>query len=426
MKGTTIIAITALVALWLFSTDLLCEAATFSGRLTTSGYSWQVREIDGSVTRHFRAYQSAILNARRLGGTGLSFHTYIQVSGDLLDEAPGRSNYRIYHAYLKYHSKGSLGIDLLAGRQRVYKGVGSGTIDGVQVKASPRKGIQLSGYAGILVPLIPDDGFGTWDEGHLWGMQALLDAGGTYLGLSFAERARAPLPYVRTGRYSGLLIQNSAKQFRRLGIDVRRPVGKAIELYGRVDLDAEEWEVQDSEIAVSLQATEKLKFSADFQHQKPTLSINSILSVFEVSNNQEIGGQVSYQLSSLIRLSGNVTRVAYDDDSSWRIGSGLYVGNGYIGYNRRIGYGGENDSFTATVTKAISPKVSIRISGNVSGYRVYEAQRDRDQALAGSAGLTFRPRKAFTFDIEGQGVRNKYYGKDFRVFMRGSVWFFKR
>ena len=93
---------------------------TVSGRLTASAYTWQVRELDGTIWRHLRFYQSVALNIRGLGVEPLSFHSYIQASADLGDEAPGRRHYRIYHAYLRWRPQGKLGMDLSAGRQRVY------------------------------------------------------------------------------------------------------------------------------------------------------------------------------------------------------------------------------------------------------------------------------------------------------------------
>ena len=127
-----------LLAVFLVLADGEAGAATLSGRLTTSAYSWKVQEIDGTDARHLRLYQSVITNVRGIGGGALSLHTYGQMSGDLLDEAPGRTKYRIYHAYLQWRPKGRLGLGMTAGRQRIYGGVGFGTLDGVRGKVSPR------------------------------------------------------------------------------------------------------------------------------------------------------------------------------------------------------------------------------------------------------------------------------------------------
>ena len=421
-----------IVWLWLILLGCLASwsdgaaAATLSGRLTTSAYSWEEMGIDRSASRHVRVFQSVMLNARRLGGTPLSFHTYGYVSGDLSDEVDGRRRYRIYHAYLRWHSQGRSGLDLTLGRQRVHDGVGFGTIDGLRFQVVPRQEVKFSAYAGTLTPVVSEEGIGTWDEGHLWGGQILFDIRDTSVGVSFAERAREPIPYIRSGQYSGVRIQNGARQFRRLGADARREMGKGIELYGRLDLDAEAWEVHEVEVAGRVRATPKLRLSAEYRHRKPTLYLNSILSVFEASNDQEVGGRLSYQVSPQVAISVNGTRVIVEDDGSWRLGLGLTVPNGYVGYSRRIGYGGENDAVALALEHPLSAQLALRANGSVSSYRPFAEQRTRDRALAGSAGLTYRPRRGLSFDVEGQALHNTYYASDVRVFLRGSYWFFKR
>ena len=415
----------------LFAWCLTCWAggamgATLNGRLTTSAYTWRAAEVHGEPSRHMRVYQSAIANIGRIGEKPLSFHTYARVSGDFLDEVSGRQKYRIYHAYLRWRSTGRTGVDLRAGRQRIYGGVGYGTIDGVRAQVSVRERVQLTGYAGVLVPLVPDDGIGTWDEGNLWGAQALYTDKETALGVSFAQRSRKPLAYLGPGRFSGLVLDNDSRQFQRLGFDLRRELGGQFEVAGRLDLDTEDWEVQDLEVMGHVQATPELRISGGFRHRRPTLYLNSILSVFEVSDNREIEGRAFYRVNSKVSLTFNAARVLYDDEDSWRIGIGAVVGNGYVGYSRRIGYAGENDAFTAAIRQPLTPRVTLKADGSVSGYRLYDGQPTRDRALAGSLGLTCRPKQAFSFDVEGQVLRNKFYARDFRLFFRGSVWFFKR
>ena len=415
--------------LWVLMAVLLASSsarsATLSGRLTTSAYSWQGRELSGSDVRHLRLYQTAVLNAGRLGGgQALSLHAHAQFTGDVLDEVSGREHYRIYSAYAKLRP-GKFGLDVRLGRQRIYGGVGFGTIDGARAQAAPRRWIELTGYAGILTPLIPDDGIGTWDEGHMWGGQALVDVKKTVLTVSYAERSRAPLAYLGAGRYSQLTIGQNAAQFRRLGLDARRdwPQGS---LYGRLDLDAEEWEIQELEIAGELQVAPRLRLSAEFEHRRPTLYLNSILSVFEVENNQEIEGRVTYQINDRVRVLGRVSRVAYDGDDSWDVGAGLLLGNGYLGYTRRIGYGGSNDAITASFQQPLNEQVSLRADGSVSSYRLYDGQIKRDRALAGMLGLRYQARRTLHFDVEAQVLRNAFYNRDARVFARASFWFFKR
>ena len=396
--------------------------ATLSGRLTSSAYTWQVRELNGTDARHVRLYQTAILNASQLGGQPFSLHTHLQFSGDLADEVSGREHYRIYSAYAKWHRSG---FDLRAGRQRIYAGVGYGTMDGVRAGLAPVNWLEVTGYAGMLAPLIPNDGVGTWDEGHLWGGQVLVDVQKTIVTASYAERGREPLAYLGSGRYSQVSINNSSTQFRRLGIDARRDMGQA-SVYGRVDLDADAWELQEVEVSGDVDVSSQFRLSAEFQYRKPALYLNSILSVFEVQDNREILVRGTYKVNDQVRVLGRVSRTYFDGDHSWDVGAGLLFGSNYIGYTRRMGYGGDNDAVTLAVQHPLNEQVTVRGDGVLSSYRLYDGQVSRDRALAGTLGLRWQARRAVSVDVEAQVLHNAFYNRDARVFVRGSFWFFKR
>ena len=401
------------------------QAATINGRLTTSVYSWKVNELDGTDASHVRFYQTAIANVRNISGSGISVNTYGQFSGDLADAASGRQKYRIYHAYASWLQTGSIGLQVKAGRHRVYGAVGFGTVDGLQVEAAPTSALRLKGYAGILVPIESDAGFGTWDEGHLYGGQATIDIQTTTVGLSFAKRSREPIRYIGPGRYSGLTVANPGEQLSRVGIDIRSELGP-VDLYARSDFETTDFVLQELELVGHVQASEAIRLTTEFHHREPTIYLNSILSVFELSTDREVAGRVHYRVSPLLTLQADVAYVDYDGDTAWRIGTGVMVGNGYFGYNRRLGYGGENDALMFSYMHPVSEKLTLKVDGSLAGYRLYEGQEERDQALATSVGFRIRPRKGWSFDAEGQFLRNKYYSNDFRIFARGTVWFFVR
>lgn len=399
---------------------------TLSGRLTTSAYTWQSQAFDGSEATHLRIYQSVRLSASQLGSTPLSVHAYLQVSGDPLSEVSGRDNFRLYHAYLKWQSPDRYGLDIRAGRQRIFAGVGYGTVDGLKATVQPHAYLTVSGYAGVLVPLMAEDGVGTWDEGHLWGGRAQLQVRETWAAVSFAERAREPVPYTRAGRYTGLILKGPAEQFRRLGLDLRQGFNGRAEAFGRLDYDLEAEQIHEVAVGATLRPTPELEVTGEYQHREPTIFLNSILSVFELSDDREVSGRLNYRLGPQVRVHADVARVAFEGETSWRTGAGVSVGNAYLGYTRRIGYGGENDAVTASVQHPVAEDLTVRASGSFSGYRLHEGLGDRNRALAGALGIGYRPRRTVTLDAEAQFLNNEFYGRDLRLFVRGSLWFFKR
>ncbi|MGA1197344.1 MAG: hypothetical protein ACO36I_12705 [Candidatus Latescibacterota bacterium] len=397
-------------------------SATLSGRLTSSAYSWQAREASGSDVRHLRLYQVAALNIGQVGGQALSLHTHFQFSGDMQDEINGREHYRIYSAYAKWAKQR---WDVRLGRQRIFGGVGFGTIDGGRVAAQATDWLQVVGYGGMLTPVMPDDGIGTWDEGHLWGGQALVDIQNTYLTISYAERSREPLAYLGAGRYSHVSIAGSTTQYRRLGVDARHDWAQG-SLYGRVDVDANAWEVQEFEVTGEAQVSDALTLAAEFEHRKPTLYLNSILSVFEVQDNQEAEARATFKINDQTKVLVRGSRSFYDGDSAWHWGAGLILKGAYLGYTRRVGYSGDNDSFTASIQHPINALWTVHADGSVASYRLYDAQVSRDRAWAGSFGARYQAKKTLSVDVEAQVLNNAFYNRDARVFVRGSYWFFKR
>lgn len=395
--------------------------ATLSGRLTSSAYSWQARE-GGSDVRHLRLYQVAMLNVGQVGGQALSLHTHFQFSGDVLDEINGRDHYRIYSAYAKWAKQS---WDVRLGRQRIFGGVGFGTIDGGRAAVQATNWLQVVGYAGMLAPLMPDDGIGTWDEGHLWGGQALVDIQNTYLTISYAERSREPLAYLGAGRYSQVLINNDGTQYRRLGIDARHDWAKA-SIYSRVDVDADAWDVQEFEVTGEAQVSDVVTLAAEYEHRKPTLYLNSILSVFEVQDNQEAEVRATFKLNDEAKVLMRGTRSFYDGDSAWHLGAGLIWRGAYLGYTRRMGYSGDNDSFTASIQHLVNDQWTVHANGSVASYRLYDTQVSRDRAWTGAVGARYLAQKTLSLDVEAQVLNNAFYNRDARVFVRGSYWFFKR
>ena len=124
---------TCLILLIILTPIGFISAQTISGRLSTSVYSWQQRNIEDESAQHMRAYQLAQFSVANLGLQGLSFHTYLNVSHDLGEEAVNDPRMWLYNCYLNYKTLNNA-LDIGIGRQRIYAGVGYGTIDGLRLK----------------------------------------------------------------------------------------------------------------------------------------------------------------------------------------------------------------------------------------------------------------------------------------------------
>ena len=144
-------------------------AQTISGRLSTSVYSWQQRNIEDESAQHVRAYQLANISIGNIGVQGLSFHTYFNLSHDLGKQAVNDPRVWLYNLYFNFKTLKNT-LDIGVGRQRIYAGVGYGTVDGVRLKYRFKDYFNVKFYAGMLAPLQKSTELADFDADNLsWG-----------------------------------------------------------------------------------------------------------------------------------------------------------------------------------------------------------------------------------------------------------------
>jgi len=405
--------------------------STISGRFITSFYNWERQDDDSTSTQHLRAYQSAILHVSGIGTRDLLFHSYVYATSDLTEKASDDPRLKIYNLYLDW-KRIARRVDVTLGRQRVYEGVGFGTIDGGRIGVKVGTKMVLTGYAGILTPLGKSNHLNTWSDGHLWGGRlTITGVGETDIVVSFVRRDRAPLRYRDPGRYNReiyeqnrLQVQDNGRQVQLVGLDLRRTVKRTMNLYGRLEINTQPLRVWEGEVVARYDVTKDVRVTGEFIHWAPQIAANSIFIVFDVQSNHQVALRGAYRLNRYVSLSTHLITVLYKGDTTQRVEFGASVGQGYIGYSRRIGYGGESDGLVASIRQPVGKRVWIRGDVSFSGYTLNEEVKERDDQIGGGIGVTYQPEKHVTFDIEGQGIRNTIYANDFRLFFRANYWFF--
>lgn len=402
---------------------------TINARFTTSVYSWQQQENDSSSANHIRAYQLAQLTIGNLGLSGLSFHTYLNLSHDFNKEAVNDPRLWIYNCYFNLRNVAHL-FDLSLGRQRIYAGVGFGTIDGLQIKYHFRDYFKIKLYAGTLAPLrksyklekLSRDNF-TWGV-HI--TTAKLNR--VKIGLSFAQHSRAPIKYATPGKYTGTFRMNhplSNLQKRLLGLDLSAKITQKIRLNGRVDYNLALENVKRAELGNRYIINKDFEIGLDYIYRTPVIDLNSIFSVFDQKANQEIRLFTNYRWKNN-RFFFNLGHVFFDGNDTQRIGFGWSWRTIYLGYHRRSGYGGDSDGVSANMTYPLQKKLNIIFNSNFSSYKLFQQATERDHVLAGSLGINYRPNRYLTLQSELQLLRNVRFDRDVRFFFRGSYAFFNR
>jgi hypothetical protein len=407
-------------------------AQTFHGRLTTSLYAWERLPSDSTDAQHLRAYGLGIFHLEELADPRFSVHTYISVHGDLAEEVNEVANYRIFNLYGQWRDR-ARGFEARVGRMRVYSGVGNVAIDGAFASYRVRQFGTIEGYGGVQVPLAGDADIAAWDD-RAYGARATLDRyRDLRLALSFVHRNREPLEYDEPGIYTGRELELPAEQEQIYGADASWRFRPGASVHGRLEVDATQRRVKWGSGILSL-APPGTPWTADLEyfHRAPSLYGNSLLSVFDGGDYDEISGRAGYWLNPRLHLFGNVAATFFEDDDSERMSLGVERGLLSVSYQHRTGYGGDLDGLSGSYRRPLRPWIEVRADGGIAWIQLDDELDDSNVSGTVSAGAQIRPRRDVTFDLEVQNLSQDIasqsaftgYTHDWRGLLRVTYWFF--
>lgn len=418
----------------LLTTSILSPAGaqTFHGRLTTSFYAWERSATDTLAFEHLRAYQLAILHLEGLADRRLSFHTYVRAHSDLREEVSELSNYQVYNLYAQWKDA-RRGYELRGGRMRIYAGAGNVAIDGGWGSYTFRDLATLEAYVGVQPPLGDDLRIESWKNRAYGGRLTFRRPQSLKLALSFARRNRETLKYDEPGIYTGRLLELPDEQEELYGADLSWQAWQGASVYGRVEFDATQHRLKYGGGVFSY-ASSGEPWTADIEyfHRAPSLYGNTLLSVFNHGNYDEVSARGGYQLTPRVRLFGHVAHTVLEDDSSQRFGVGVERDRLSVSFNHRMGYGGDLDAVTAAYHRSLDEWMAVRVSGGVSSFKTFDEQSDRNVSFNVAGGWELRPRRTLTIDLEIQNLTQDLhtqpafagYTHDVRGLVRVTYWFF--
>jgi hypothetical protein len=417
----------AAVMLLALTAVLPLRAQFVTGRFVTSAYTWEQFDTVGSSAMYVRAFQVAQLSVTQ---GDVSFHTYLQGALNATNEFGDLGRIRVYNLYLKWANIGDA-VDLTAGRQAVYAGVGAGTIDGGMVRARLfDRGVTLVGYAGAPVVGRYDWISEGWDKGLALGGQ---------ITTTLVENTKIGVSYVnwREDRpsYSAIRAQDTTflpvavpielddQAYQYVGGDIHYRYAGKVSLYGRYDYDINFERTARFQAGARFDVVDRLGFTADYIYRIPRVAFNSIFSAFIANNVEEMEFGAEYEVLPRLRAFGKVARVMYDTDESNRWTLGLTSGYGSVSYAGGDGYAGQLQSVTVQGAYPLAGRTIIpNAAVNYASYRL-SADEERQDALSLAAGVTLRPSQPVSVDLQGQLLTNKYYANDLRLHLRFTYWF---
>jgi hypothetical protein len=417
----------AAVMLLALTAVLPLHAQLVSGRFVTSAYTWEQFDTVGSAATYVRAFQVAQFSVAQ---GDLSFHTYLQGALNASNDFGDLGRIRVYNLYLKWANIGNA-VDLTAGRQAVYAGVGAGTIDGGMLRARLfNKDVTVVGYAGTPVVGRYDWISEGWDKGLAFGGQITTSlVENTRIGVSYVNwrEDRPPYSAIRAQDTTFLPvtvpIEVDDQAYQYVGGDLQYRFKNRVSLYGRYDYDVNFERTARFQAGARFDVADRLGFTADYIYRIPRVAFNSIFSAFIANNVEEMEFGAEYEILPRLRAFGKVARVMYDTDESNRWTLGLTSGYGSLSYAGGDGYAGQLQSVTLQAAYPLANRMIIpNAAVNYASYRL-SADDERQDALSLAAGATFRPSQPVSVDVQGQLLTNKYYANDLRLHVRFTYWF---
>jgi len=220
-----------------------------------------------------------------------------------------------------------------------------------------------------------------------------------------------------------VLIRNNSNQYRFATGEINYYLPDEISINTRLDYDLNFQEVSKVEFYGNYDKLSKLKLNLYYNYREPRIRYNSIFSVFDFGNTQEVEAGADYIINKTFTVSGKVGDVIYKDESSQRATVALSTNYGSISYRKTFGYEGELDAVSLYTAYSfleglITPSVGL-------SYTSYKLSKDSDKNNLTTllAGCNYRPWRLLSFDLQGQFMNNKIYKNDFRLFFRINYWF---
>ena len=416
-----------MLIIWVLSAIVCYKASAqyLQLRLVSSANVWQQQDTIGQSSNHVYGYQTVQLS---LAGENMSFHTYLQGFNDFAGPLKNNGYVRFYNFYMKYANAFDM-VDISLGRQAVFAGVGNGTIDGGM--ASLRfldSRLKVLGYYGAL----PSDEQkfemnSSPGDNNMFGGQVIaqpIDEG--RISFSYMKKNMKPETYWairKDSLFNPVLteISPSATSEEYLSGDVSFDVDR-ISAYARSDYDLNQEQLSRIQFFTRLKVTEPLSLTGEYIHREPRLSYNSIFWVFAYNTISEYDIGAEYAICKDWQVFGKYGSISYGDDNSNQVTVGGSMKYASASFSWNTGYAGD---LAAVSVNAGYPLLDNQLTPTILiSYAHYKLSTGApmSDALSGAVGAVYRPMPALSLDVQLQGIQNKVYSNDVRLFIRGSYY----
>jgi len=366
------------------------------GRLSSELYFNEIND-----TSHVSIYERlrADLNLyRNTDSRTIGFHTYLRWKSDLTNKLSNDPQTYIYDGYLKL-SNYPQGTEIRIGRQFVYSPIGSALLDGLKIKYRIRKSATIELYGGSAVTSVDPEKVQSISDFGVYGGRLSFRFGSTRLGISSLLRQS----------------EGDISSFR-FGIDGRYSKNK-LNLYSRIALNAYNMRLADLLLRGSYRFAEYY-LSAEFRWREPSVNSSSLFALIEFKRYRELRFEAHRNIWKQIRLISSLNLNLYENDNSVGLKFGLASGNWSLAWQRKSGYGGENNGLVGFGLVKLHYNWELYVSASLNRYKIQEMQVELSDAYTTTLGIQTKFGKDITTRLEVQYLRNAVQSDDTRAFFR--------
>lgn len=414
-----------IIAAIIFCSNIFIFGQNLNGRFSSSVYMFEQFDSVKVSTNAVRAYEMLNLN---LNYSQFSLRTSMNLETDLSNKIENSPLVRFYNFYLEGRELFKVATVKL-GRQPIFSSIGGGIFDGASLDIRIPN-YKLSAYYGGNAPAYQKfETIKNWNDNTLAGAKISAQPFEDFqLDLSYAQKNFKPEDYSATRFDANLnpitvLIQNNSTYYQFVSAQASYSMQKYFNANIRYDFDLNFAKTSKFEFEGRYNQIKDLGISVYYNYRAPRINYNSIFSVFDFGNTQEIEAGLDYKINSLFTAVGKFGIVQYKTDDSKRFTLGVNSNYGSISYRKTFGAAGELDALSLYAAYAMFDGFLTPTAGiSYTSYKLPESET-KDNLTSILAGVNVRPYSSLSFDIQGQYSNNRIYKDDYRVFLKLNYWF---
>lgn len=404
---------------------LLYGQYNINGRFSASAYAFQRAIGEDNAITYLKNYEMLTLNA---SAGKFSLRTRMSFEHELRDELRTDPRFRVYNMYLEAREILDI-FRIRVGRQSLFNSVVGGLYCGVNLMAKTEY-FTATGYYGGGVPEYQEVGFiDDWANNYLLGGKLETFAVPDFrFAVSYVNKNYKPQDYTTLRLDANndpiqVLIEANSNQYEYVSGEASFRKDGVVFISTRYDYDMNFSTTSKFEAYARYEDIDNLGISAYYNYREPKVGYNSIFSVFNYGNTQEIEGGLDYMFPHNLKAFVKVANVQFEDENSQRISVGVNTGYGTISYRKNLGYAGELDGFSIYTAKSfMKGKITPSVGLSYTNYKLSE-DAESNSIVSVLGGINYRIQPAMSFDLQGQYFKNEILDNDFRVLVKFNHWF---